>query len=366
MKTYCALAFALTFWLPTAAHACCEPPHPPWKVIGAIQDKYFQLGGPNGLLGPPTSNEQPAQFGGRFQVFTNGVIYWHPDPSVGAHEVHGAILDFWTRWGREAFGYPITDETGAPDSRGRFNHFRLAQLLPAKEDRSIYWTPTTQAHSVLGKIRDMWAQWEWQRGKLGYPISEETADGAGRKSYFEYGLIRWTPAGGAGVTTYDNSPETMTDRCSGDVSFPPAYGGQPTNVGAGVLTRGPDGYSDWTPIFVVGLDDAHHVRWFCHSTSGNFLDPGTWRLRDTGAACQFGDSGGGGGGGGGGGSGNGTTISLSSSVSCTTTVNLNSNDAGGWTAEQSRCNDHTNMFRARLGPDRLLQTLCVESLNTGP
>ena len=171
--------------------------------------------------------------------------------------------------------YPVTDETGAPDSRGRFNHFRLVQFLPGKQDRSIYWTPTTQAHSVIRKIRDMWAQWEWQRGKLGYPISEETADGPGRKSYFEYGLIRWTPSGGAVVTTYDSSPETMTDRCSGDVSFPPAYGGQPTNVGAGVLTRGPDGYSDWTPIFVAGLDDAHHVRWFCHSTSGNFLDPGT-------------------------------------------------------------------------------------------
>ncbi len=362
------LAFAIMFWLPTAAHAQCCLPHP-WNVVGAIADKYYQLGGPDGLLGPAKSAEQPASNGGRFQEFANGVIYWHPDPSVGAHEVHGAILDLWTSLGRTTFGYPITDETAAPDGRGRFNDFRLVQLLPNKEDRSIYWTATTQAHSVIGAIRNKWAQWESQRGKLGYPISEEMADGNGRKSYFEYGFIRWTPPAAAGqdtalVTTYDHSPETMTDRCSAEVAFPPVYGGQPTNIGTLILNRGVDGYSDWTPIFTAGLDDGGQVRWFCHSTTGNFVDPGTWRLRDTGVACMFGGSPGGGGGGGGGGSSSETSVSLSSSVTCSTTVNFNSDDASGWTAERSRCNDHTNMFRARLGPDRLLEILCVESINS--
>ena len=55
-----------------------------------------------------------------------------------------------------------------------------------------------------------------------------------------------------------------------------------------------------------------------------------------------------------------------SSVTCSTTVNLNSDDAGRWTAERCRCNDHTNMFRARLGPDRSLETLCVETVSSGP
>jgi hypothetical protein len=343
----------MAFWLPTAARPECCLPHP-WPVIGAIADKYYELGGPNGFLGLPTSAEQAAPFGGRFQEFSNGVVFWHPDASVGAHEVHGAILTLWTSLGRTAFGYPVTDETAAPDGRGRFNHFRLVQLLPTKEDRSIYWTATTQAHSVIGAIRDKWAQWEWQRGKLGYPNSEEMPDGNGRKSYFDYGLIRWTPDAGAVVTTFDHSPETMTDRCSAEVSFPPAYGGQPTDVGALVLQRGIDGYSDWTPVFAVGLDNGGRVRWFCHSTSGNFVDPGTWRLRATNVACQFGGSQASG--------GEASATSLSSSVACSMTVNVYSADASGWTAEQSRCNDHSNMLRARLGPDRLLETLCVESV----
>ena len=75
-----------------------QPPAPPTSqpptVLGAIADKYNQLGGANGLLGPVTTNEQPAPFGGRFNEFAHGVIYWHPN--TGAHEVHGAILALWT------------------------------------------------------------------------------------------------------------------------------------------------------------------------------------------------------------------------------------------------------------------------------
>lgn len=247
-----------------------------------------------------------------------------------------------------------------PDDGGRFNHFRLVQLLPNQEDRSIYWRGDTGAHSVIGAIRAMWAHWEWQRGKLGYPISEELQDGNGRKSFFQYGFIRWTPGPtGAVVTTYDHSPETLTDRCSGDVAFPPVFGGPPIGPNTVGLVRGADGYTDWTPIFQVGLDDGGRVRWYCHSTTGNFLDPGTWRLRDPGGvACQF--------------NGSGTIASDKSknagsgTSSCSTTVNVVSSDSAGWTAEQSRCNDHTNMFRARLGPDRLLETLCVETVSSGP
>jgi hypothetical protein len=274
------LAIAVIMLLPAASHA--------FNVVGAIADKCYQLGDANGFLGPATTDEQSAPFGGRFNEFAHGVIYWNPN--TGAHEVHGAILVLWTQLGRTTFGYPITDETATPDGRGRFNNFQQIQL-PSKPETSIYWTPTTQAHSVVGAIRDKWAQWEWQRGKLGYPTSEERQDGDGRKSYFEYGFIRWAPATGAVVTTYDHSPETMTDRCSAEVSFPPVYNGQATDADSVVLKRGPDGYSDWTPVFPRGLDNDGRVRWYCHSTTGNFLDPGTWRLRDNGVACQFNGSG---------------------------------------------------------------------------
>jgi hypothetical protein len=85
----------------------------------------------------------------------------------GAYEVHGAIGAHYAALGGSGsvLGYPVTDESGAPDSVGRFNHF---------EAGSIYWTPATGAHEVHGLIRQLWAQNGWERNaSLGYPISDE-------------------------------------------------------------------------------------------------------------------------------------------------------------------------------------------------
>ncbi|HEY7131410.1 MAG TPA: hypothetical protein VH440_04110, partial [Candidatus Limnocylindrales bacterium] len=82
------------------------------------------------------------------------------------HEVHGAIRDRYDALGDEGsiLGYPTTDETGTSDGVGRFNHF---------EAGSIYWTPATGAHEVHGLIRDLWAGGGWERGPLGYPLTDE-------------------------------------------------------------------------------------------------------------------------------------------------------------------------------------------------
>jgi uncharacterized protein with LGFP repeats len=73
---------------------------------------------------------------GRARDYQNGSIYW--TPQTGAHEVHGAIRVKWAQLGghRSFLGYPVTDETGTPDGRGRFNHF---------EHGSIYCRPPVPA-----------------------------------------------------------------------------------------------------------------------------------------------------------------------------------------------------------------------------
>ncbi|HEU0143537.1 MAG TPA: hypothetical protein VFQ47_02015 [Nitrososphaera sp.] len=166
--------------------------------MSAIDDKYFALGGPGGFLGQPVdagarSGEMPTADGrGRFRDFEGGSIYWKPE--TGAHEVHGDIRIKWAQLGgtRGFLGFPVTDELGTPDGRGRFNHF---------EGGSIYWTPETKAHEVHGAIKDKWSSMGWERSRLGYPISDEkkTADGRGRFSDFEGGRILWTPERGAVV-----------------------------------------------------------------------------------------------------------------------------------------------------------------------
>jgi uncharacterized protein with LGFP repeats len=154
-----------------------------------IDAKHASLGGANGFLGLPVG----AEFGGpgaRARAYQGGSIYW--STGTGAFEVHGAILRTWagTGWERGVLGWPITDETITPDRVGRYNHFQSG---------SAYWTPSTGAHEVHGAIRNTWASHGWERGPVGYPVTSEllTRDGLGRYNHFQSGSIYWTPATGA-------------------------------------------------------------------------------------------------------------------------------------------------------------------------
>ena len=152
--------------------------------MSAISQKYNELGGSKSFLGKPTTPERQAPDGvGRYRHYQHGSIYFHPN--TGAHEVHGAIRAKWKAlgWERSFLGYPLTDETKTPDGRGRFNHF---------QGGSVYWTRKTGAYEVHGDIRRRWRSLAWERGGLGYPISdEENAPRGGRISRFEHGSIHW-------------------------------------------------------------------------------------------------------------------------------------------------------------------------------
>jgi hypothetical protein len=157
--------------------------------MSQIDSKYNQLGGSNSFLGQPTIEELVCPDGiGHFRHYQGGSIYWHPE--TGAFEVHGAILGKWSSlgWEQGFLGYPITDEGTTPDGVGRFNHF---------QGGSIYWTPQTRAHEIHGAICKKWASLNWERGFLGYPISDETAAGNGRFNQFQGGSVYWSPGTGA-------------------------------------------------------------------------------------------------------------------------------------------------------------------------
>ena len=163
------------------------------EVHGHIRTKWKELGWERSFLGYPLTDERPTPDGhGRYNHFQGGSIYWTTE--TGAHEVHGHIREKWKElhWERGFLGYPLTDERPTPDGRGRYNHF---------QGGSIYWTPQTGAHEVHGAIRDKWQELGWERSFLGYPTSDEmrAADGRGRYSRFEGGSIHWTPEGGARV-----------------------------------------------------------------------------------------------------------------------------------------------------------------------
>jgi hypothetical protein len=170
-----------------------------YSVGGAILTEYNALGGASGLLGAAVTDETStpnSPWGaGRYNHFQkDGSIYW--SAATGAHEVHGAIHDKWASLGWEqGMGFPTTDELTAPDGVGRYNHF---------QGGSIYWTPATGAHAIQGVIRDKWASLGWEKSVLGYPVSDELNDPAGKRSNFQNGYIVFNASTGVATAYYSN------------------------------------------------------------------------------------------------------------------------------------------------------------------
>jgi uncharacterized protein with LGFP repeats len=167
------------------------------EVHGAILEKFGAFGWEAGPLGYPTTDELGTPDGrGRFNHFERGSIYHSPDS--GTNAVLGGIRETWRALGWEAgpLGYPVTDELGTPDGRGRYNHFTGAD---GAGNASVYWTEATGAHAVVGAVRDAWAHLGWEGGRLGFPTTGETTTPDGRAVYnhFERGSIYSSAATGA-------------------------------------------------------------------------------------------------------------------------------------------------------------------------
>ncbi|MFE6611779.1 PQQ-dependent sugar dehydrogenase [Amycolatopsis sp. NPDC057786] len=165
------------------------------QIEGQILARYLALGG-HRTFGPPATDETATPDGvGRYNHFPHrpgpmrSSIYW--TPSTGAHAVYGRIRVKWEAlgWERGPLGYPATDEMGTPDGVARFNHF--------SKKASIYYTLQTDARAIWGRIRVRWEALGWERGPLGYPATDETStpDGVGRFNHFtKGGSIYWTMA----------------------------------------------------------------------------------------------------------------------------------------------------------------------------
>lgn len=107
-----------------------EPPGPEDLVRsmagGAIHTRWLELGGMDGLLGPPTSPEAVGEDLARYATFERGAVYWSPE--TGAEPVTGAIYDAWASLGYErgVLGLPTSAEIPEPEWVGQnFQHGTL-------------------------------------------------------------------------------------------------------------------------------------------------------------------------------------------------------------------------------------------------
>src|SRR5271170_822386 len=135
------------------------------EVHGDIAQKFDSLGAEANILAYPVSDETLLFDGfGRMNFFAGGEIYWRS--STGPLEVHGAISGrYRTLGGPQGFlGYPLSNETVSSDNSGSFNQF---------DNGVIYWKGSTGAHEVHGAILAKWKSLGMQAGSLGYPLTNE-------------------------------------------------------------------------------------------------------------------------------------------------------------------------------------------------
>lgn len=123
--------------------------------------------------------------GGCFTVFSDGSIYW--SPATGPHYIKGKIRDKWGAlgWEKGRLGYPTTDEICGLADDGCVSRF---------QGGNVYYHPASGTHAAWGAIFKKYESAGWERG-LGYPTSDEICglrDG-GCLQRFQKGHIYFRP-----------------------------------------------------------------------------------------------------------------------------------------------------------------------------
>lgn len=106
-------------------------------------------------------------------------------PAHAAIPVKGAIGSHWNAIGGNSgpVGAPTGPEGCGLKGSGCYQSFQKG---------SIHWSPATGAHHTVGGIRGFWKDQGWERGRLGYPVTEEYDVSGGRAQKFQGGVVTWT------------------------------------------------------------------------------------------------------------------------------------------------------------------------------
>ncbi|GAA4543267.1 hypothetical protein GCM10023192_52290 [Amycolatopsis samaneae] len=166
-----------------------------WRIFGenpttsAIHRRWLNDDNLRSRVGDAVADEK-AEGNLRYRDHKNGRLVWTPE--LGVKAVEGAISVKYVEGDlmhHPIFGVPVTDTTGTPDGRGRYNHFQ--------NGGSIYWTPETGAHWIYGGNKDRWAALGWETSYLGYPTTDVLDIPGGKRSCFQGGSITWNATTGA-------------------------------------------------------------------------------------------------------------------------------------------------------------------------
>ncbi|MEH0110461.1 M12 family metallo-peptidase [Tersicoccus sp. MR15.9] len=129
---------------------------------------------------------------GAYQSYQRGVIVY--SPATGAMVSKGAVRGAWGRQGFEKgrLGYPTTDEVSGQAAGGVYQTYQGA---------TIVWSSATGARISEGAIRGAWGRQNYQNGRLGYPTTDEVRGlrNGGVYQIYQGATILWSSASGAHI-----------------------------------------------------------------------------------------------------------------------------------------------------------------------
>ncbi|MDY6996534.1 MAG: hypothetical protein SW019_08055 [Actinomycetota bacterium] len=178
----------------------------PNDPVSAINAARRAAGGPLGPLG--AAEGEPYEIGdnGLGQDFVNGKIFYTPD--TGANVVTGQVLAKYESVGgpQGDLGFPVTNETdGGLEPASRMSRFA------APDEPVIFWTPDHGAFIVRGPMNAAWQELGGATGELGAPVADQTQDGDVITQRFNGGSISWDTA----TQQFSTDPATLAGQLGG-------------------------------------------------------------------------------------------------------------------------------------------------------
>ena len=152
-----------------------------YESMGGIRDKWAQLGFENGKLGFPIGSIYTNPTTGiSWQEYENGFILG--SEKNGYYESSGKIRDTWGTLGYESgkLGFPAGDIMENPTTGISWQEYENGFILGSEK---------TGYYESMGGIRDKWAQFGFENGKLGFPIGGIEKNDNIYTQLYQYGII---------------------------------------------------------------------------------------------------------------------------------------------------------------------------------
>lgn len=165
-------------------------------------------------IAPAPEERQGADSGFRIR-YDHGAIYW--SPKSGAQPLWWGIADYHERQSGTAgrLGFPLTAEITAVESPNVLQRFQgkqdygddVVKKLGLQCGASVYWSPSTGAHTTWGGIGEHYELLGGPEGRLSFPTEDEASVGpspqgtTGWQQRFRGGLILWSEETG-GISIY--------------------------------------------------------------------------------------------------------------------------------------------------------------------